>query len=525
MSAAGLERIHFAILVFPPDRRIRVPVIDTAKVHVDIVRVRFAGPVHDHRRNLHLGATAQVTGIRHVQKRRAARHRIRMHPHRIAYGQHRIEFHRLADFLALGSDTTHAVVVHAERLLEHHAPARRVLVICTLVPAAGILLPVERQRAHLHRIVHVDYEHRGRHVVPRRKQPHHLRLERVIDKVLRVHRGAREHPHLVNAGRENVRSQRPLVIVKVLVRRPFVLPAVQLHPRPRRVPLRRTHQRIVEIDMTPVLVLPFRRKRRRLVHDVVVDRDIERAVAVARIRTPRVIDMQPPRRVETFPLRTYRKRRFRSTSRTVDIDRIRGGKGRRKFHHRIAIRREGEPRSLVAYKVSVLHRVCRHHRRRHGTVEPSALRSIARHKAHQHGIRPENHLRKRTVPPRALEPHDLRTRCHERLLVRPVRLRVHPEFRFRTEELANLELIRAPCDTVVLVVVVIRSIRTRLYVETHPVLEIGQRLAHPRIGEPAVPIGLHHRRRSRVEMRIVVATRTTQHMRHIIAPCRIVTPR
>ena len=239
-----------------------------------------------------------------------------------------------------------------------------------------------------------------------------------------MQRGAREHPRLVNAGREQVRGQRAFRIVEILVLRPLVLPAIELHPRPRRIPLRRTHQRIVKTDMPPVLVFALGRERSRLVHDVVVHRDVEGAVAVTRVGAPRVINVKYPRRVKAFALRSYRKRGLGSCRRAIHIDGIPRSEDRRQIDDRIGIRRHNIPRSLVADKVSALYRVRRHHRGRNRAVEPTALRSIARNEPHQHGIRTENHLRQGLVTPRALEPHNFRTRSHERLLVGTVSLRV-----------------------------------------------------------------------------------------------------
>ena len=298
------------------------------------------------------------------------------------------------------------------------------LVVGTLVPAAGILLAVHRQRAHLYRIVHRNHEHRRRHVVPRAQQTHYLRLRRVIHKILYMQRRAREHPRLVNAGREQVRGQRAFRIVEILVLRPLVLPAIELHPRPRRIPLRRTHQRIVKTDMPPVLVFALGRERSRLVHDVVVHRDVEGAVAVTRVGAPRVINVKYPRRVKAFALAPDFKRRLGCVRRPVDKHRVGGRKCRSKFHDGGTVCRECIPRGLVADKVSTLYRVRRHHRGRNRAVEPPALRGIARNEPHQHGIRTENHLRQGLVPPRALEPHNFRTRSHERLLVGTVSLRV-----------------------------------------------------------------------------------------------------
>ena len=276
--------------------------------------------------------------------------------------------------------------------------------------------------------------------------------------------------------------------------------------------------------MPPVLVFALGTQRGRLVHYVVVNRDVEGAVAVARVGAPRVVNMEHASRVKAFPLRPDRKRHIGIKRRAVHIDGIARRQSQRKINDGFAIRRHGIPWGLVTDKIGALGGIRRHHRRSNRTVEPPALRCISGNKAHQYGIGPEKHLRQGLVTPWALEPHYLGSRSHEGLLIRSIRLRIEPELRFRTEKLAHLELVRAPRDTVVLVVVVIRGIRAGLDIETHPVLEIGKRLPFPCVGEPSVTVACHHRPGIRAKTGVVVTTRTAQNMRHIVCPCSIVTP-
>ena len=73
--------------------------------------------------------------------------------------------------------------------------------------------------------------------------------------------------------------------------RPVVLAAQYLHKRPLRIPLRRSYKGIREIDVAPILVFALGTEPCRFVQDVVVNLDIERAVTISRVRSPRMINM------------------------------------------------------------------------------------------------------------------------------------------------------------------------------------------------------------------------------------------
>ena len=304
-TTACLEVGQQPVLVVVAHRRIVVTTVNAAKVHVDTVRIRFAGPVKDKRRNLELRATAKATRISVRKRRPTCRHRIRIHPHGIVQRHHRIQPDRIA---IRNSCTLHAlgiVVIHAESLLEEHTPIFCMLVIRALVPSAGVLFPVERERAHLYRIVLVEHEHRRRHVVPRAQQTHNLGFGRVELQINGTQAGARIEPSLVNARREKLQGLHLRTLLEIRMLRPFVAAAQNLKVRHLRTPLRRAHQRVVERVMTPEAVFPFGAHRSRLIQNVVPDRDVESAVAVARVVAPRMVNMQHARIIEARPKRAY----------------------------------------------------------------------------------------------------------------------------------------------------------------------------------------------------------------------------
>ena len=515
--ATSLVRIEPARRIEERHRRIRTPAVNVAEVHVDTVMVRFARPVHHQGRNLHRRANAQTFRVRDIQTRRAVRNRVRENPDRIDQRHQLPKRNQGIDNLTLFDRPHAAVMLHPEGLLEHHVPIVHMLVISPLVPPARI----GRNRPHLHRIV--GQKHRRRHVVPRRKQPDRLRFRRVIHKILHVHLGARIEPHLVNARGEQVLRQRPFVLRKVRVLRPFVGTAQQLHPGPRRTPLRRRHKRIREVDMVPERVFPRIAQLARGIHDVVVNRHVERRIAETRIVAPRVVNMEPARRVKAFARGPLLESDFHLRRRPVDKDRILDLQGPRQIHGTFCFTGDGKPRGHIAVKIGRLDQIVRHHRRRHRPVKPPAHRSIALGKAHQHRIRPKPHLRKRAVPPRALEPHDFGTRRHERPRVRAARrIRIQPNFRLGTEKRSDFHLAEfRPGYPVIVVVVLVRRIRVKTHRKSHPVLEIGQGLV-PGIHKPAVPLAFHHRRGIIAVHRVVAATGPAQNVRNVLRTGRIV---
>ena len=171
-------------------------------------------------------------------------------------------------------------------------------------------------------------------------------------------------------------------------------------------------------------------------------------------------------------------------------------------------------------------RVCLNHRRRQRTEKPTAFALVTLIKTHQHGIRTENHLRKHLVAPRTLEPHNLGTRRHERLLIGLVsRVRIKPNFRLGTEKRGypRLSALR-PRNAIVVIVVVVIRIGTRLEFEIFPILETCNRLARPGIDIPVVALALHHRPGISAKTRIVIRY-ATDNMRSIARSSRIPTER
>ena len=401
------------------------------------------------------------------------------------------------------------------------------LVIRALVPSASVLFPVERERAHLHRIVLVEHEHRRRHVVPRAQQTHNLGFGRVELQINGTQAGARIEPGLVNARREKFKGLHLRTLLEIRMLRPLVAAAQNLEVRHLRAPLRRAHQCIVERVMTPEAVFPFGAQRSRLVKDIVPDRDVESAVAVARVVAPRVVNMQHARIIKAHPSRRNSRRCSRRSLGSIDIDSVVGLERGRKVNRKVRIGRDRKPRSLVTREIGRLRRVSGHHRRSHRAVDPATFRVVARNKAHQHRIHAKVHLRERLVAPGALEPHHLRARSHERLGVLTRRgIRVQPNFGIRTEKTAYREFLFAtgiPIDAGIVVEIDIGRVGAELEVELHPFLEIGQGLAGPRVHIPVVALFGHDRLGSRPITGRVITASTTQNMRDIIGRSRIIT--
>ena len=384
-----------------------------------------------------------------------------------------------------------------------------------LVPSAGIAA----ERPHLNRIVGNDH-HRS-HVVPGAHQANHLRFERSKRKV-ELAAAIGKQPCLVDTRREKHRSERARPFRKIRHLRPFVLATVQVELRHRGIPVRGIHRRGRKVVTVPVRIFVLLH-RRGIVDDIVPDREIDRGIPERSIGTPRVVHVQGTRRIETFPQRAdlgiHRRPR-----RAVHENRIQHREIVAQFHHPLG--RHRHVGRIQADKVDGLQRVPRKHRRRHRTIEPAALARVILRKPHHHRIFAQNHLRQRLVTPRALEPHQLGPRRHERLGIAPVgRVGIQPDLGIGTEQRGHLELARLlPLDPVIVVEVLVRRIRVDAYRKRHPLLEIRDVLV-PGIAEPAVTLGRRDRRRSFAVKSIVAPAGGTQNMQKITVLGRIVTPR
>ena len=285
---------------------------------------------------------------------------------------------------------------------------------------------------------------------------------------------------------------------------------MEIHPRTGAVPVRRANAVQMKIVMPPVLVIPRICHSHGIVDDIVPHRNVQCAVLVSRIGTPRVVHMQGTRRIETFPQRAdlgiYRRPR-----RAVHENRIQHREIVAQLHHPLG--RHRHVGRIQADKVDGLQRVPRKHRRRHRPVKPAALARVILRETHHHRIFAQNHLRQRLVAPRTLEPHQLGTRSHERLgktLVR--RIRVEPHLGIGTEQRAHLELAALfPGFAVIVVVITISRVRIDAHRKGHPVLKIRHVLV-PGIAEPAITLIGRNRRGTRTKRRIVATASPTKNM-------------
>ena len=237
-----------------------------------------------------------------------------------------------------------------------------------------------------------------------------------------------------------------------------------------------------------------------------------------------MVNVQTACRVKTFAWSPDFKRSLGIIDSPIDKQSILRLEDSREIDRRILVCRHNIPRSLVTHKMGRQKRVRFNHRRSQRTEKPTAFALVTLVKTHQHGIRPENHLRKHLVAPRALEPDNLGTRSHERLPVGLVsRVRIKPDFRLGAEKRGYLRLSALrPRDAIVVIVVVIVCIGARLEFEIFPVLEIRNRLARPGIDIPVIALALHHRPGISAKTRIVVR-HATDNMRSIARSSRIPT--
>ena len=128
-------------------------------------------------------------------------------------------------------------------------------------------------------------------------------------------------------------------------------------------------ERIVKIDIPPVLVLALCSEGCRLVQDIITNGNVESAVAVTRVGAPRVINMKSPRRVKALalapdfkPIMSFKLYPDMSASELCDLMKTSMGN----------ITVEGLT-GTITWDLSTLYRIASHHRRRYCAVEPATL--------------------------------------------------------------------------------------------------------------------------------------------------------
>ena len=357
MARAGLEFRQVSILVNSRNSCIFTSTVNITKVHINAIVIRFAGPIQNQRRNLEGRANAENSRITRGIARHVTTLRIRINPDRIVQRHQRIQRNQGIKNFRFRNITLAAIAFHTETLLKINLPVIRMLVNGAGVPATRI-----RKRTHLDHIICGFHNHRRGHIFPRTLQAHHLRFRRIERNIESSQRSGRIQPSLVNTRWEKIACTRPRIFSKIRMWRPIVAATQNLHRRHRRIPLSRRHESIFKIDMTPVLVFTLRAEACRRIQNVIVYLDIESAVAISRIRAPRMVNMQTTRRVKALARSPNFIRNLWVFNRSIHKKRILRIKDAYKIDYRILISRKHIPRSLVTHKITSQQRVIRNHR-------------------------------------------------------------------------------------------------------------------------------------------------------------------